>query len=524
MRERFDGLRYEKLPFWITPIEFLCLKDSYRPIRITEDYCPFCKQSNGNFNEEDFKYHQDDNFTVGIRIMKAIEKTKVQLTENNIPDDFKNQVKDIIIDVLFKRFRILRLNGNATELELSKALKEDRKIQVGETDTQRYQPNFKSSEIAKCYEEQKRFFGDFLLETYQYKDYHLFTRDSFDDDFSFNEDALNKIIQYYNKQYKLQGKQTHISQIKTEGLFGYHSYTLDMSEKNLSVIIGTNGLGKTTIFNILEWLFGNDEYLPELFNIPFTRVDIKLCNDGYIRIAKNNDAIMIESKREGGFTGDLETSIKFHKHDTQGNENISAFRKRMEEIIPDIKLMKGRFVYVRTKRLTAKEISGKFREAVCKEGFKNIFQFFNECFKSLYYENDPSKKQCKIDDGKLYIETCKKVFDKEGKFEKVLDFNLKYLPKNKDVRGGDLLELENLSSGEINVLAVLFEIWFMAEPGATILIDEPEISLHIAWQQQMGEIIAEMVKKKIGVQVIVATHSPFLAASTPNSIVEAELN
>ena len=55
------------------------------------------------------------------------------------------------------------------------------------------------------------------------------------------------------------------------------------------------------------------------------------------------------------------------------------------------------------------------------------------------------------------------------------------------------------------------------------MIDEPEISLHIAWQQKLGEMIQKITQNKMGVQVIMTTHSPFITAGNTNLLVEAEL-
>ncbi|HEY4034329.1 MAG TPA: AAA family ATPase, partial [Ktedonobacteraceae bacterium] len=46
------------------------------------------------------------------------------------------------------------------------------------------------------------------------------------------------------------------------------------------------------------------------------------------------------------------------------------------------------------------------------------------------------------------------------------------------------LPLENLSSGEQHELVLFYELLFKVAPGSLILIDEPELSLHIVWQKQ----------------------------------------
>ena len=50
---------------------------------------------------------------------------------------------------------------------------------------------------------------------------------------------------------------------------------------------------------------------------------------------------------------------------------------------------------------------------------------------------------------------------------------------------GKELRPDQLSSGEQQMLALAFRILFRSEPGTLILIDEPELSLHVLWQSTL---------------------------------------
>ena len=65
----------------------------------------------------------------------------------------------------------------------------------------------------------------------------------------------------------------------------------------------------------------------------------------------------------------------------------------------------------------------------------------------------------------------------------------------------------NLSSGEQHELVMLYELLFKMREDLLILIDEPEISLHIAWQEEFLQDLTEMVRLS-GFNVLIATHSP----------------
>jgi predicted ATPase len=68
-----------------------------------------------------------------------------------------------------------------------------------------------------------------------------------------------------------------------------------------------------------------------------------------------------------------------------------------------------------------------------------------------------------------------------------------------------VIRLEKLSSGEKQLLIILFTVFLMEEKPFIVLMDEPEISLHIGWQQQLIDVIRQVNPH---CQLIIATHSP----------------
>lgn len=65
----------------------------------------------------------------------------------------------------------------------------------------------------------------------------------------------------------------------------------------------------------------------------------------------------------------------------------------------------------------------------------------------------------------------------------------------------------SLSSGEQHELVLLYEFLFKVKPDSLILIDEPEISLHIAWQEQFLRDL-QQITNLASFDVLIATHSP----------------
>lgn len=69
------------------------------------------------------------------------------------------------------------------------------------------------------------------------------------------------------------------------------------------------------------------------------------------------------------------------------------------------------------------------------------------------------------------------------------------------------LELSKLSSGEQHELVLFYELLFKVSPNSLILIDEPELSLHIVWQQQFLKDLKD-ITDLAKFDVLLATHSP----------------
>lgn len=72
---------------------------------------------------------------------------------------------------------------------------------------------------------------------------------------------------------------------------------------------------------------------------------------------------------------------------------------------------------------------------------------------------------------------------------------------------GTDLSPASLSSGEQHEVVLLYELLFKVGPNCLILIDEPELSLHVVWQQQFLKDLLG-ITSVAGFDVLIATHSP----------------
>lgn len=91
----------------------------------------------------------------------------------------------------------------------------------------------------------------------------------------------------------------------------------------------------------------------------------------------------------------------------------------------------------------------------------------------------------------LFGETCKKII--RSKNEIMFE------------QEGDVLCPYQLSSGEKQILVILLTVLVQDNDSGVLFMDEPEISLHVEWQEKLIRLIREL---NPNVQIILTTHSP----------------
>lgn len=77
--------------------------------------------------------------------------------------------------------------------------------------------------------------------------------------------------------------------------------------------------------------------------------------------------------------------------------------------------------------------------------------------------------------------------------------------------------MEALSSGEKQILIIFANSILRSSRGKVFIIDEPELSLHLSWQERF---IDDIKKLKTGSQFIFATHSPEIIAGYEDRCME----
>ncbi len=123
---------------------------------------------------------------------------------------------------------------------------------------------------------------------------------------------------------------------------------------------------------------------------------------------------------------------------------------------------------------------------------------------SVYIE-DVGKKLSVFDELTNKIDLLIKIINSRFLYKKLsIDKKEGFIFRNED---GDILQPSGLSSGEQHELVLLYELLFKVSRNTLILIDEPELSLHVVWQQQFLKDLKDIIDLA-GFDVLIATHSP----------------
>ena len=94
----------------------------------------------------------------------------------------------------------------------------------------------------------------------------------------------------------------------------------------------------------------------------------------------------------------------------------------------------------------------------------------------------------------FFAESCKKIDISKSK----PDFELK---------SGKHISMYDLSSGEKQILYIMLKVLLQEKQDYIVFMDEPELSLHVDWQEKL---IDKILQLNPNCQLVIATHSPSL--------------
>ena len=136
---------------------------------------------------------------------------------------------------------------------------------------------------------------------------------------------------------------------------------------------------------------------------------------------------------------------------------------------------------------------------------KNAYSFFDYRMRALNFPQEAKRVNDRIEQfialvNKFFVETNKAMeIDK-------LENSLVFVDLGNN---SQKIRLEQLSAGEKQMLVILLTVFLMDRKPAVLLMDEPELSLHVTWQEKL---ISSLRKLNPNCQLILTTHSPSIFA------------
>lgn len=325
-----------------------------------------------------------------------------------------------------------------------------------------------------------------------------------------------------------------IKSIYIQKLFGEFDYDIDIS-RPLSFIHSQNGMGKSTIMRMIhEALRGDVKHIAQY---PFERMDIGFDDDTVMIIENDSSELLVQMQKN-----ELESPLT-----------------------PDEMAEVCKTVYIPPERLVQVKKDGHLAPTL-EIYAQELYEHIRYATQHSTLESHPEKVR-DLTDGELEF-WCKDLkakldFIKDAGFEPEIPSGMKFPPSryeiSKDPKGyselaasisdyvernyilaesiiifkdivneifinkslvisdtgrisivmnnGASLLIQNLSSGEKEILIMFYALLFHADVGSIVIIDEPEISLHVSWQQMLGKYYQDICRVR-DIQMIVATHSP----------------
>lgn len=288
-----------------------------------------------------------------------------------------------------------------------------------------------------------------------------------------------------------------IKTIKISQLFGDKDIEWNLQKTN--VLVGKNGMGKSTILQLIIATLSKKDtfkksFLCESITIFTEQEDIfSMRNEtitdeirkALLKALQDNPKILEQIKSE--------SDNKFNNKQFYENFNNPYNKSELTAFISssndnDDKL---NFEFISTVNLNANSTQNL---SLANGEIQNILdlEIQTELQRLLVINNEVLNKQL-ITALNIMFSESKKDVSLNDKFE--LEFKV----------NNEILNFPQLSSGERQVIYILLKVAIATKDNALILMDEPEISLHLSWQEKLLAQIREINPNS---QIIIVTHSP----------------
>lgn len=254
-----------------------------------------------------------------------------------------------------------------------------------------------------------------------------------------------------------------ITDIDIRTMWGDTTISWHNLDPQINIIVGQNGFGKTTMLNLIKSVLVKD--------------------DKFCKMLKASVCIKT-TEGEMSFDG----RRMQHKPAFGGFANVNCFHYLNTFDVPA------------SKKSTLSQL-GMSLDAVLYQRTPSVYSFSDYRLSMLNDLKTALQKQERIE---KFFAIINELFASTGKHIEIDDKNRIIFRK-----GNITIEMGNLSAGEKQILLLLFTLFLMEDKPNVLLLDEPEISLHVEWQDRLITLMHEL---NHNCQIIMTTHSPNIFA------------
>ncbi len=326
-----------------------------------------------------------------------------------------------------------------------------------------------------------------------------------------------------------------IKSITIYGLLHHCDCNLDFSPGPLTFIYSRNGFGKsTTLRALVSAMKGEFEVLK---NLPFNRMDVNYTSDVNL-IVENYEELKVQIQKNELEQPIDEAELRRLFQITYIPPERQTVKRGDGHLVPAVIVyateLRDRIRYAKENSELAKPKKGQrpdlsdgelvflFKDLKAKLDFMKEAGLEPDSPSSLRFppsHSDLSKKREEYQDLAFglddYIKRSYQLSESIVVFQDILNemFYRKTIMINEKnnlvfrLDTGEDLPLNALSSGEKNIVIIMYRLLFQTAEGSIVIIDEPENSLHIEWQQKLSGTFLDIARLR-NLQFVVATHSP----------------
>lgn len=318
------------------------------------------------------------------------------------------------------------------------------------------------------------------------------------------------------------------------GLFNSYDHIIELNGEGLTFIHSLNGVGKSIALKLINSLFLGDE--DALLSVPFQRMDVRF-DDGTMifvdrreglkaRISKNEVDTDTTIEEIGKMYDVLYLSpdrniIEFEDGMIRNSIDVLVddFNARISSAVEDMSIEIGDDL---CDDMEPSDFVNKCKDIKAKMDFMSEAGFVPKLPSDIKF---PPERMDYCDNRDRYRALLHSLMDWVERYYVLAESIVTYLDilngmfTNKRVVinehnrlsivlfDGNNIPVNKLSAGEKQIMIMFYGLLFMTHDDMTVIIDEPEISLHVAWQQRLCNLFLNISRIR-NIDILVATHSP----------------